>query len=112
MERSRLDASRLGNPPCALLIHGWPCPLAVGRFVFEEFLAPAGATRLALGIPDGFGFGGVPGAYDDNDGAYRIRVGIDEIPTNEVPIPAALPLFATGLGLLGLAGLRRRRRKA
>jgi hypothetical protein len=94
------------------LIHGWPCPLAVGRFVFEEFLAPAGATRLALGIPDGFGFGGVPGAYDDNDGAYRIRVGIDEIPTNEVPIPAALPLFATGLGLLGLAGLRRRRRKA
>jgi hypothetical protein len=78
--------------------------------VFQQFIAPTGATRLALGIPDGFGFGGVPGAYDDNDGFYQIRVGIDEIPTG-VPIPAALPLFATGLGLLGLV-MRRRKRQA
>jgi hypothetical protein len=27
-----------------------------------------------------------------------------------VPIPAALPLFATGLGLMGLVGWRRKRR--
>jgi hypothetical protein len=63
--------------------------------VFHEFIAPAGATRLALGIPDGFGFVGVPGAYDDNDGAYRIRIGINEIPT--IPEPATLALFGTGL---------------
>jgi hypothetical protein len=30
--------------------------------VFQEFVAPVGATRLFLGIPDGFGFDGLPGA--------------------------------------------------
>jgi hypothetical protein len=32
--------------------------------------------------------------------------------TSEVPLPAALPLFATGLGLMGLFGWRRRRTHA
>lgn len=67
--------------------------------VFQTFIAPAGATRLALAIPDGFGFNGAPGAYDDNDGSYRIRIGINEIPT-EVPEPGNIALM-----LLGLAGL-------
>ncbi len=73
--------------------------------VFQEFIAPAGATRLALGIPDGFGFVGAPGAYDDNDGAYRVRVGINTLPT--VPAPGAIVLGAFGTGLAGW--LRRRR---
>src|SRR5262249_24940007 len=30
---------------------------------------------------------------------------------SETPLPAALPLFVTGLGALGLVGLRRKRRK-
>ena len=30
--------------------------------------------------------------------------------TSAVPLPAALPLFATGLGALGLLGLRRKRK--
>ena len=42
--------------------------------IFQEFIAPVGATRLFLGIPDGFGFNGGPGAYDDNDGFYQIRI--------------------------------------
>jgi hypothetical protein len=40
----------------------------------QDFIAPAGATRLCLGIPDGFGFDGHPGAYDDNDGSYEVEV--------------------------------------
>ena len=72
--------------------------------VFHEFVAPTGATRLAFGIPDAFGFNGVPGAYDDNDGSYRIRVGINQTPA--IPLPASLPLL---LGALGVFALRRRR---
>ena len=39
----------------------------------QSFVAPVGATRLYLGIPDGFGFVDQPGAYDDNDGAFFIQ---------------------------------------
>ena len=60
---------------------------------FQEFIAPTGATRLFLGIPDGFGFVGAPGAYDDNDGSYRVRIGVNEIPerpgTLDTPSPWA-----------------------
>ena len=70
--------------------------------IFQEFIAPAGATRLFLGIPDGFGFHGHPGAYDDNDGAYRVRVGINETPS--VPLPSTLFLLMTGF----VAAVRRR----
>ena len=66
---------------------------------FQEFTSPAGATRLFLGIPDGFGFDGLPGAYDDNDGAYRVRVGVNEIP-GAIPEP-----LTSTLGLLGLSAM-------
>lgn len=79
--------------------------------ILQQFIAPAGATRLALGVPDGFGFNGPPGAYDDNDGGYRIHVGVDEIPTMQpTPLPAALPLFAAGAGVVGAFGWRRQRK--
>jgi hypothetical protein len=39
----------------------------------QRFVAPVGATRLYLGIPDGFDFVAQPGAYDDNDGAFFIQ---------------------------------------
>lgn len=74
--------------------------------VFQSFIAPTGATRLALGIPDGFGFGGVPGAYDDNDGGYRIRIGVNEVPT--IPEPGTYALMALGLAALPFIARRRR----
>jgi hypothetical protein len=73
---------------------------------FQEFIAPTGATRLFLAIPDGFGFVGPPGAYDDNDGAYRVRIGVNQIPV--VPLPAAA---WSGLALLGGLGVVRKLRR-
>jgi hypothetical protein len=72
---------------------------------FQQFTAPLDATRLALGIPDGFSFFGTPGAYDDNDGAYEVRIGINEIPT-AIPEPSSVLLVATGL--LALLAIRRK----
>jgi hypothetical protein len=75
--------------------------------VFQQFVAPAGATRLFFAIPDGFGFVGAPGAYDDNDGSYQVRVGVNEIPTPaEIPEPASFAIWS--LGAVGLAFARRR----
>lgn len=77
---------------------------------FQEFVAPAGATRLFLGIPDGFAFNGPPGAYEDNDGEYRIAIGVNQIPSDpSVPEPAAIGWMSVLLIGSGLA-LRRRRR--
>lgn len=73
---------------------------------FRQYIAPDGATRLFLGIPDGFSFVGAPGAYDDNDGSYRVRLGINAIPSNDVPEPGTLLSVLGGLGLLVL--MRRR----
>lgn len=75
---------------------------------FQEFIAPAGATRLFLGIPDGWGFIGAPGYYDDNDGSYRVLIGVNEIPG--VPEPSTLLLFGAGLAGLGLWGRKRVKR--
>lgn len=74
--------------------------------ILQEFVAPAGATRLFLGVPDGFGFLGAPGAYDDNDGSYRIRVGVNQNPVPEAGTSVASLLLTS---LAGGAWLRRRK---
>jgi hypothetical protein len=67
---------------------------------FQSFTAPAGATRLFFAIPDGFGFVGGPGAYDDNDGAYSVRVGVNEDPTIPEPTSSALVVVLAMVGAL------------
>ena len=42
----------------------------------QHFIAPPGATRLFLGIPDGFSFVNQPGFYDDNDGSFFIDLDV------------------------------------
>jgi hypothetical protein len=54
----------------------------------QQFLVPANATRLFLGISDAPGYHGAPGAYDDNAGSF---VATFNIPEPGVP---ALLMFA------------------
>lgn len=64
-----------------------------GTGTLQSFVAPAGATRLFLGTMDGFG-------WYNNVGAYDVAINVSN-PT--VPLPGALPLILSGLGLLGVA---------
>lgn len=73
---------------------------------FQSFIAPAGATRLFLGIPDGFFFDGAPGAYDDNDGSYQINVDVISIPE-----PSSVAILSVGsIALMLTVGRRKSRR--
>ena len=43
---------------------------------------------------------GAPGAYDDNDGAYLVRIGVNERPT--VPEPASLLIALMAAGCVSM----------
>jgi hypothetical protein len=43
-----------------------------GTGAVQQFIVPAGATRLYLGISDAPGFDGAPGAYNDNSGTFTV----------------------------------------
>jgi hypothetical protein len=68
------------------------------QYSFTE-TASASSTTLLFGLRQDPGFSGL----DD----ISVSTGV-----SAVPLPAALPLFATGLGALGLLGWRRKRKAA
>jgi hypothetical protein len=78
--------------------------VSLGTITAASFDGTLGDHRLFFGsivstltiLPDGHGLGGT--------------MSISAVP--ETPLPAALPLFATGLGALGLFGWRRKRKQA
>ena len=47
--------------------------------------------------------------FTNDSGPYQMRISGDEVVT---PLPATLPLFATGLGAFGFLGWRRKRKQA
>jgi hypothetical protein len=49
--------------------------------------------------------------WDENNGENANSI-VADVTAAETPVPAALPLFATGLGALGLLGWRRKRKQA
>ena len=64
----------------------------------QEFVVPAGATRLFLGPMDGFG-------WYNNTGGFEVNAAnLDDEPTSgaEVPLPAGGLLMLTGLGALAM----------
>ena len=65
----------------------------------QTFYAPAGATRLFLGVPDSVNGESLPGGYDDNAGSFNVTV-------TTVPEPAIPALSLMGAALF--FALRRR----
>jgi hypothetical protein len=47
-----------------------------GAGLVQTFVVPDGATLLALGIVDAYGYAGAPGAYFDNSGAFNISLAV------------------------------------
>ena len=70
---------------------------ASSSFIQFTFLATATSANTVLGLN-----------FRDDPGFMFL----DDVSVNNVPLPAALPLFATGLGALGLLSWRRKRKAA
>jgi len=70
-----------------------------GTGTVQNFVVPAGATQLFLGIADSNNWGGPTGHYDDNDGFFQATFTI-----TSVPEPGCLGIISVG----AFAFLRRR----
>jgi hypothetical protein len=68
----------------------------------------SGSFILSVLTNDVYGF--FINSVDSSGGPGELTVTI--VATSATPLPAALPLFATGLGALGLFGWRRKRKAA
>jgi len=69
-----------------------------------SFVVPTDATKLYLGLPDGFSFEGPPGTYNDNTGGFTVT-GVG------VPEPATWAVMLVGLVGLGAVVGRRAQTK-
>jgi len=93
------------------LVYAWLTPTAPGKFDLTKTVQDCSSVCwFAFALNDN-GAKTLTGTDDDHDdfvGFARFTNMDDPEPT---PLPAALPLFATGLGALGLIGWRRKRKQ-
>jgi hypothetical protein len=84
--------------------------LAATHLVASAFTAIGGSTHPNFaGDPILFGVEAVLSSTNSSITAINDYVDNINVTVNPTPLPAALPLFATGLGALGLFGWRRKR---
>jgi hypothetical protein len=113
------NASKVTSPSNVFSSAG-PVSFNADMTATHTIVADIGSTfDMAFGLTSGFSFGATDFSHTATlsfltpDGVY-LTSGLGgtfgDVPVGETPIPAALPLFATGLAVLGL--LARRRRKA
>ena len=87
--------------------------LAATGLVASDFTAIGGSTHPNF-AGDQILFGIEASLTSTNSSITAINAYFDniDVTVNPTPLPAALPLFATGLGALGLFGWRRKRKSA
>lgn len=75
-----------------------------GKGTIQQFLIPAGATRLFLGLADAPGYHGDPGGYSDNAGFFNASFTISDVPEPSplslIAIPAAFVFFLVAIGIV------------
>ena len=84
-----------------------PVPVQYATAILQNALGGDGGVTccsLALSVLAG------PGLSNDPMLIGSGSLNLVFTPVSQVPLPAALPLFATGLGVLGLLGWRRKRK--
>jgi hypothetical protein len=87
-----------------------PSTLAVVRLITSSNLVGCSTGRFTGGVDDAKFVADVFSGTIGNTGV--IDFGPAPVLVAATPLPAALPLFATGLGALGLLGWRRKRKAA
>jgi hypothetical protein len=76
--------------------------LAAGDYVLDTYLGPCDPNHGACS----------QGTFNSTDPNFMVNfVGTGSSGQNETPLPAALPLFASGIGGLGFLGWRRKQKK-
>jgi hypothetical protein len=65
-----------------------------------------------FGFTDTSSFSSVTLSINNSSDAWGVDVITYDVPSSATPIPAALPLFTTGLGVMGLLGWRRKKKAA
>jgi hypothetical protein len=92
--------------------------------VFLDLGDLSGTALPSSGLPESFDFNSFPDQHHltlvfgvSNNGALvgssaSADINLTQFSAAETPLPAALPLFATGLGALGMLGWRRKRKVA
>jgi hypothetical protein len=83
-----------------------------GTGTVQDFVVPAGATTLYLGISDAGGFNGKPSDYGDNLGAFTVTETVASTGGGVATTPELSTVTLLGTGLSALAGLAWRRRRS
>ncbi|CTQ58900.1 PEP-CTERM sorting domain-containing protein [Roseibium album] len=96
-----------GTPLVGGGILSGPLNTGVNTFVFADF-----STSEARFFIDSGGFVGGSTAPLTRTIDYTLTLSVFDPSATVVPLPAALPLLASGIGLLGIAGWRRRKSAA
>jgi hypothetical protein len=84
-----------------------------GTGATQDFYVPTGATELYLGLADTCNqSGGTPGCFYDNSGTFSAAVTQSGPTGTPSPTPEPSSLILLGTGVLGLAGVMRRKASA